>query len=95
MALSLELDGAFDSEEAMFVLQTTIEIIQKQIYKLRGSLTRIFYDGCSGPDLSTTADPRKGAGHHGGLQIEAEWGLGSLTNFDNPTRACLAAINIQ
>jgi hypothetical protein len=29
MALSLELDGAFDSEEAMFVIQTTIEIIQK------------------------------------------------------------------
>ena len=90
MALTLELEGAFDSDEAMFVLQTTIEIIQKQIYKLRGSLTRIFYDGCEGPKV----DPKKGEGSHGGLQIEAEWGLGSLTNFDNPTRACLAAINI-
>lgn len=72
------------------MLQTTIEIVQKQIYKLRGSLTRIFYNGCSGPG----AEPRKGEEGHGGLQLEAEWGLGSLTNFDNPTRACLAAINI-
>ena len=58
---------------------------------MRGSLTRIFYDGCAGP----SSDPRQGEESQGGLQIEAEWGLGSLTNFDNPTRACLAAINIQ
>lgn len=44
MVLSLELDGAFENEDSLFVLQTTIEIIQKQIYRMRGSLTKILFD---------------------------------------------------
>ena len=43
--LILELDGAFESEDALYVLQTTIEIIQKQIYKMGGSLSKVYYDG--------------------------------------------------
>jgi len=33
MAINLELDRAFENEDSLNVLQTTIEIIQKQIYK--------------------------------------------------------------
>ena len=48
MILTIELDGAFESEEAMLVLQSTIEIIQKQIYKMNGSLAKIKYDSNEG-----------------------------------------------
>jgi len=48
MLLTIELDGAFESQEAMLVLQSTIEIIQKQIYKMNGSLAKIKYDSNEG-----------------------------------------------
>lgn len=83
LALTLELDGAFDSEESLYVLQTTIEIIQKQIYKMGGSLSKVYYDGGQ-----TT-------GYDGGLQIIAEWGLHGLNYHDNASRACIAALKIQ
>lgn len=86
LALTLELEGAFESEDALFVLQTTIEIIQKQVYKMGGSLSKVSYDG--GQSLNQN-------GYEGGLQIVAEWGLFSLHHYDSPTRACIAALNIQ
>lgn len=91
MVLSLELDGAFENEDSLYVLQTTIEIIQKQIYRMRGSLTKIFYDG--GGHVSDQVQNQ--SGFDGGLQIVAEWGNHALNNNDNPTRACIAAMNIQ
>jgi hypothetical protein len=88
MALTLELDGAFESHDSLLVLQTTIEIIQKQIYKMGGSLSKVYYDGSQ--DHHEHAD-----GRAGGLQIIAEWGLHSINYHDNCARACIAALNIQ
>lgn len=86
MILSIELDGAFESQDSLFVLQTVIEIIQKQIYKMGGSLSKVYYDG----DQNFSKDKLDG-----GLRIIGEWGLHSVNYNDNATRACIAALNIQ
>ena len=56
MALSIELEGAFESHDALVVLQTTVEIIQKQIYKMGGSLSKVYFED----DMSAKLDNSTG-----------------------------------
>ena len=93
MAINLELDRAFENEDSLNVLQTTIEIIQKQIYKQRGSISKIFFNGTFSK-VSNMPPPGTSTGE-GGLQIIVEWGHNFLNNIDNPARACISALNIQ